>query len=212
MTQNTVQPYSLMSAHFCWRRLDHVNVVAAREVPEGMQKMVATNDLPLLAMEYCQGGDLRKVNVCGMFASMLSGLGLRIRAHSPSGKVLNHNELTRSSDHVWRWSACTTFHGSFFLSSWPEYDLALKTPRQSDRQNCNHKYYYCFYLFIVHWVSGSLTHERDCLVCLDQQLLGRDPQQFFNLKLECAAWGDRQCWHQAAIRGGKCQPSQTAVS
>ena len=43
-------------------RLNHVNVVAAREVPEGMQKMVAINDLPLLAMEYCQGGDLRKVN------------------------------------------------------------------------------------------------------------------------------------------------------
>ncbi|AWP07419.1 putative inhibitor of nuclear factor kappa-B kinase subunit beta [Scophthalmus maximus] len=53
------------------KRLDHVNVVAAREVPEGMQRMVATNDLPLLAMEYCQGGDLRKYlnlfeNCCGM--------------------------------------------------------------------------------------------------------------------------------------------------
>lgn len=42
-------------------RLDHVNVVAAREVPEGMEELVATNDMPLLAMEYCQGGDLRKV-------------------------------------------------------------------------------------------------------------------------------------------------------
>lgn len=53
------------------KRLDHVNVVAAREVPEGMQKLFATNDLPLLAMEYCQGGDLRKYlnlleNCCGM--------------------------------------------------------------------------------------------------------------------------------------------------
>uniref|UniRef100_A0A665X6Q3 IkappaB kinase n=1 Tax=Echeneis naucrates TaxID=173247 RepID=A0A665X6Q3_ECHNA len=53
------------------RRLDHVNVVAAREVPDGMQRSVATNDLPLLAMEYCQGGDLRKYlnlleNCCGM--------------------------------------------------------------------------------------------------------------------------------------------------
>ncbi|XP_072243681.1 inhibitor of nuclear factor kappa-B kinase subunit beta [Leuresthes tenuis] len=53
------------------KRLNHVNVVAAREVPEGMQKMVAINDLPLLAMEYCQGGDLRKYlnlmdNCCGM--------------------------------------------------------------------------------------------------------------------------------------------------
>lgn len=42
-------------------RLNHVNVVAAREVPEGMEELVATNDMPLLAMEYCQGGDLRKV-------------------------------------------------------------------------------------------------------------------------------------------------------
>ncbi|KAM3867934.1 inhibitor of nuclear factor kappa-B kinase subunit beta [Diretmus argenteus] len=53
------------------KRLDHVNVVAAREVPEEMQRLVATNDLPLLAMEYCQGGDLRKYlnlleNCCGM--------------------------------------------------------------------------------------------------------------------------------------------------
>ncbi|KAM8866303.1 inhibitor of nuclear factor kappa-B kinase subunit beta [Synchiropus picturatus] len=53
------------------KRLNHVNVVAAREVPEGMQKLVATNDLPLLAMEYCQGGDLRKYlnlleNCCGI--------------------------------------------------------------------------------------------------------------------------------------------------
>ncbi|KAK2901884.1 inhibitor of nuclear factor kappa-B kinase subunit beta isoform X1 [Channa argus] len=53
------------------KRLEHVNVVAAREVPEGMQKLVGTNDLPLLAMEYCQGGDLRKYlnlleNCCGM--------------------------------------------------------------------------------------------------------------------------------------------------
>uniref|UniRef100_A0AAR2KWU0 IkappaB kinase n=1 Tax=Pygocentrus nattereri TaxID=42514 RepID=A0AAR2KWU0_PYGNA len=52
------------------KRLNHVNVVAAREVPEELQRL-ATNDLPLLAMEYCQGGDLRKYlnlleNCCGM--------------------------------------------------------------------------------------------------------------------------------------------------
>uniref|UniRef100_A0A4W4E2A3 IkappaB kinase n=1 Tax=Electrophorus electricus TaxID=8005 RepID=A0A4W4E2A3_ELEEL len=52
------------------KRLNHVNVVAAREVPEELQKL-ATNDLPLLAMEYCQGGDIRKYlnlleNCCGM--------------------------------------------------------------------------------------------------------------------------------------------------
>uniref|UniRef100_A0A673ALN1 IkappaB kinase n=1 Tax=Sphaeramia orbicularis TaxID=375764 RepID=A0A673ALN1_9TELE len=43
------------------RRLNHVSVVAAREVPAGMHKLLANNDLPLLAMEYCQGGDLRKL-------------------------------------------------------------------------------------------------------------------------------------------------------
>uniref|UniRef100_A0A674CSF5 Serine-threonine/tyrosine-protein kinase catalytic domain-containing protein n=1 Tax=Salmo trutta TaxID=8032 RepID=A0A674CSF5_SALTR len=42
-------------------RLDHVSVVAAREVPEGLQSSLGINDLHLLAMEYCQGGDLRKV-------------------------------------------------------------------------------------------------------------------------------------------------------
>lgn len=68
-----------MSAHLGSRRLEHVNVVAAREVPEGMQKLVATNDLPLLAMEYCQGGDLRKVKVCGVFARVCACMWLRTR-------------------------------------------------------------------------------------------------------------------------------------
>ncbi|KAA0714458.1 Inhibitor of nuclear factor kappa-B kinase subunit beta [Triplophysa tibetana] len=52
-----------------------MNVVAARDVPEELQKL-ATNDLPLLAMEYCQGGDLRKYlnlleNCCGMRESAI---------------------------------------------------------------------------------------------------------------------------------------------
>ncbi|XP_019401582.1 PREDICTED: inhibitor of nuclear factor kappa-B kinase subunit beta isoform X1 [Crocodylus porosus] len=52
------------------KRLNHPNVVAAREVPKGMQNL-ALNDLPPLAMEYCQGGDLRKYlnqleNCCGL--------------------------------------------------------------------------------------------------------------------------------------------------
>lgn len=41
-------------------RLNHLNVVTARDVPEEM-KHIALNDLPLLAMEYCSRGDLRKV-------------------------------------------------------------------------------------------------------------------------------------------------------
>ncbi|XP_053319015.1 inhibitor of nuclear factor kappa-B kinase subunit beta [Spea bombifrons] len=52
------------------KKLNHKNVVSAREVPEGLQKL-APNDLPLLAMEYCEGGDLRKYlnqfeNCCGL--------------------------------------------------------------------------------------------------------------------------------------------------
>lgn len=35
-------------------------MVTARDVPEEM-KHIALNDLPLLAMEYCSRGDLRKV-------------------------------------------------------------------------------------------------------------------------------------------------------
>lgn len=50
-----------INSYFPALRLTHENVVAAREVPEELQKL-ATNDLPLLAMEYCQGGDLRKVH------------------------------------------------------------------------------------------------------------------------------------------------------
>lgn len=52
------------------KKLNHKNVVSAREVPEGLQKL-APNDLPLLAMEFCLGGDLRKhlnqyENCCGL--------------------------------------------------------------------------------------------------------------------------------------------------
>lgn len=45
---------------FLFLRLNHINVVTARDVPEEM-KHIALNDLPLLAMEYCSRGDLRKV-------------------------------------------------------------------------------------------------------------------------------------------------------
>lgn len=38
-----------------------MNVVQAREVPEELSP-IALNDLPLLAMEYCSRGDLRKVS------------------------------------------------------------------------------------------------------------------------------------------------------
>lgn len=41
-------------------RLNHINVVTAQDVPEEISH-IALNDLPLLAMEYCSRGDLRKV-------------------------------------------------------------------------------------------------------------------------------------------------------
>ncbi|XP_061693563.1 inhibitor of nuclear factor kappa-B kinase subunit alpha-like isoform X1 [Syngnathoides biaculeatus] len=52
------------------KKLNHVNVVQASEVPQELS-LIALNNLPLLAMEYCSGGDLRKVlskpeNCCGL--------------------------------------------------------------------------------------------------------------------------------------------------
>lgn len=52
-------PSMLVWLSFCYR-LNHVNVVQAREVPEELIS-IAVNNLPLLAMEYCSRGDLRKV-------------------------------------------------------------------------------------------------------------------------------------------------------
>lgn len=42
------------------RRLNHDNVVIALEVPEELA--VGPEELPLLAMEYCSKGDLRRVS------------------------------------------------------------------------------------------------------------------------------------------------------
>uniref|UniRef100_A0A3Q3WPV4 Inhibitor of nuclear factor kappa-B kinase subunit alpha n=1 Tax=Mola mola TaxID=94237 RepID=A0A3Q3WPV4_MOLML len=69
------------------KKLNHVNVVQAREVPEELTS-IALNDLPLLAMEYCYRGDLRKVlnkpeNCCGLkeseVLSLLSDIGSGIQ-------------------------------------------------------------------------------------------------------------------------------------
>ncbi|KAG7275872.1 hypothetical protein CRUP_033285 [Coryphaenoides rupestris] len=60
------------------KKLNHINVVTARDVPEEM-KHIALNDLPLLAMEYCSKGDLRKMlskpeNCCGLKESEVLSL------------------------------------------------------------------------------------------------------------------------------------------
>lgn len=49
-----------------------MNIVQAREVPEELSS-IALNDLPLLAMEYCSRGDLRKVP-SGYFIKTLNNL------------------------------------------------------------------------------------------------------------------------------------------
>ncbi|KAM6390514.1 inhibitor of nuclear factor kappa-B kinase subunit alpha isoform 2-T2 [Pluvialis apricaria] len=68
------------------KKLNHPNVVRACEVPEEMNFLV--NDVPLLAMEYCSGGDLRKLlnkpeNCCGLkesqILSLLSDVGCGIQ-------------------------------------------------------------------------------------------------------------------------------------
>uniref|UniRef100_A0A671YKL8 Inhibitor of nuclear factor kappa-B kinase subunit alpha n=1 Tax=Sparus aurata TaxID=8175 RepID=A0A671YKL8_SPAAU len=60
------------------KKLNHINVVTARDVPEEMEP-IALNDLPLLAMEYCSRGDLRKMlskpeNCCGLKESEVLSL------------------------------------------------------------------------------------------------------------------------------------------
>ncbi|XP_077482197.1 inhibitor of nuclear factor kappa-B kinase subunit alpha-like [Stigmatopora argus] len=69
------------------KKLNHINVVTARDVPEEIN-LIALNDLPLLAMEFCSHGDLRKVlsrpeNCCGLKESdvlaLLNDVGSGIR-------------------------------------------------------------------------------------------------------------------------------------
>ncbi|XP_056326627.1 inhibitor of nuclear factor kappa-B kinase subunit alpha [Danio aesculapii] len=60
------------------KKLKHLNVVTAKDVPEEMMH-IALNDLPLLAMEYCSKGDLRKLlskpeNCCGLKESEVLSL------------------------------------------------------------------------------------------------------------------------------------------
>nr|XP_048295142.1 inhibitor of nuclear factor kappa-B kinase subunit alpha isoform X1 [Myodes glareolus] len=68
------------------KKLDHANIVKACDVPEELNFLI--NDVPLLAMEYCSGGDLRKLlnkpeNCCGLkesqILSLLSDIGSGIR-------------------------------------------------------------------------------------------------------------------------------------
>uniref|UniRef100_A0A6Q2Z154 Inhibitor of nuclear factor kappa-B kinase subunit alpha n=1 Tax=Esox lucius TaxID=8010 RepID=A0A6Q2Z154_ESOLU len=73
------------------KKLSHDNVVRARDVPEEIS-LIALNDLPLLAMEYCCRGDLRKLlnepeNCCGLKESQV----LSLLSHV--GKYLHENKI-----------------------------------------------------------------------------------------------------------------------
>lgn len=41
------------------KRLRHINVITAKEIPVPLK--ILSQNLPILAMEYCSKGDLRKV-------------------------------------------------------------------------------------------------------------------------------------------------------
>jgi serine/threonine protein kinase len=44
------------------KKLDHINVVSAFETPSGIERLIGGDmGLPVLCMEYCSGGSLRKV-------------------------------------------------------------------------------------------------------------------------------------------------------
>ncbi|KAJ8014021.1 hypothetical protein DPEC_G00035920 [Dallia pectoralis] len=76
------------------KKLSHDNVVRARDVPEEISS-IALNDLPLLAMEYCSRGDLRKLlnepeNCCGLKESQV----LSLLSHVGSGiQYLHENKI-----------------------------------------------------------------------------------------------------------------------
>lgn len=193
--QYILLPHWLISAHFYSHRLDHVNVVAAREVPEGMQKIVATNDLPLLAMEYCQGGDLRKVKVYEVFVRVCVRKNMASEPTDLWVKVLNSNKWTRSCNHVWWWS---------FFTWGPSKNHEIKN---TDTSKLKTQMSILLIFFCISLYSLIIVTRR-----LFALLLGKIWMVFKPKETECAARGDRQCWHQAAGRGGKCQPSQTAVS
>lgn len=87
-------------------RLNHPNVVAARDVPEGMQNL-APNDLPLLAMEYCQGGDLRRVSLPGLWDLGPWRLG---RWEGRNGETVHHHPESSSS----QWTNLTYAKSLFY--------------------------------------------------------------------------------------------------
>uniref|UniRef100_A0A8C8MFV7 Inhibitor of nuclear factor kappa-B kinase subunit alpha n=1 Tax=Oncorhynchus tshawytscha TaxID=74940 RepID=A0A8C8MFV7_ONCTS len=98
------------------KKLNNLNVVTARDVPEEM-KHIALNDLPLLAMEYCSKGDLRKVDCRGLILTCQFSLKSMQMCHfdlkptySPGGR-LEKQDLGYAKD-LDQGSLCTSFVGT----------------------------------------------------------------------------------------------------
>ena len=58
-------------------RLNHPNVVRGVELPDELKSQLTVGDMPVLAMEYCQLGDLRRVTAIahGLFLYTNCGAG-----------------------------------------------------------------------------------------------------------------------------------------
>ena len=48
-------------------KIKHPNVIQALELPDDLKGFFLGNQLPALCMEYCEGGDLRKVLIALKF-------------------------------------------------------------------------------------------------------------------------------------------------
>ncbi|MEJ1276347.1 hypothetical protein NN561_007251 [Cricetulus griseus] len=119
------------------KKLNHANIIKACDVPEELNFLI--NDVPLLAMEYCCGGDLRKLlnkpeNCCGLkesqILSLLCDIGSGIRylhenkiihrdlkpenivLHDVGGKIMHKIIDLGYAKDVDQGSLCTSFVGT----------------------------------------------------------------------------------------------------
>ena len=67
------------------KRLDHLNIVKAQNVLEGLNCSPMSNT-PFICMEYCDGGDLRQVRVCVWMCVCWGGGGGSLREGGREGE------------------------------------------------------------------------------------------------------------------------------
>uniref|UniRef100_A0A2K5NZ78 Inhibitor of nuclear factor kappa-B kinase subunit alpha n=2 Tax=Cercopithecinae TaxID=9528 RepID=A0A2K5NZ78_CERAT len=101
------------------KKLNHANVVKACDVPEELNILI--HDVPLLAMEYCSGGDLRKLlnkpeNCCGLkesqILSLLSDIVLKYHYLKPENIIIHKIIDLGYAKDVDQGSLCTSFVGT----------------------------------------------------------------------------------------------------